>query len=514
MRKLPSIFGAALLGILAAQAEPVNVLVITADDMNWNSLGCFGAEMPGTTPNIDRLASQGMRFNRAHVASTVCMPSRNALNSGRLPHRSGGEGFHHFRIPDLPTIPHTLAKHGYHVGILGKVGHSTPYADTPWALAEEVGRNTEQIAEKAAAFIDEASSMQKPFYLIVNSHDPHRPYYKYKNEGKAMPSRKGKVPNSHPSRVFKPNEVVVPGFLPDTKDVRDELAGYYCSVRRCDDVVGHVVDMLDEKGLAENTIVFYLSDHGMGAPSAKGNAYYNSTRTPMIARWTGKIEPGSVDDRNFVSSMDLFPTLLEAAGIPSPGGFDGTSLLPAFKGQALAGRSGMFFTQFYTNIGKNLFNMRTALTTDFSYTYNTFYTGEKLYSGSSLGGNFFKSMLAAGEKDPKWAERADFILRRAPEELYDLRKDPDCMNNLVKNPEYAQQVQLFRNAMTRHMQTVEDPVAPVYTTWVETGSVEKMHAEYEKVAENAGMIGHLPREKRDRLSKRKSKKTVAKDDKD
>jgi len=496
----------ALFTALISSAEPVNFLIITADDMNWNSVGCFGAEMPGTTPSIDRLASEGMRFNRAHVASTVCMPSRNALNSGRLPHRSGGEGFHHFRIPDLPTIPHTLTKHGYHVGILGKVAHSTPYKNTPWDHAEEVGRNTELITKKALVFMEEAGQKKKPFYLIVNSHDPHRPYYHYTSEGREMRSRKGKAPNSHPSRVFKPDEVVVPAFLPDTKDVRKELADYYCSVRRCDDLVGHLMDILEQTGLASNTVVFFLSDHGMGAPSAKGNAYLNSTKTPLVVRWPGRVKPGSVDDRNYVSSIDIFPTLLEAAGIESPGGFDGLSLLPVFAGNGLKNRDDIFFTYFYTNVGKNLFNMRTALTEDFSYTYNTFHTGAPLYSGSSLGGHFFKSMQAAGETDPKWAARADFILRRAPEELYDLRKDPDCMNNLAENPEYEPVIKKSRKAMAENMRATADPVEPVYQTWLDTESVEAMHTKYQEVAESADMIGHLPRDKSSKDSSRKRRK--------
>lgn len=323
-----------------------------------------------------------------------------------------------------------------------------------------------------------------------------------------MRSRNGKPPNSHPSRVFKPDEVIVPGFLPDTKEVRKELTDYYCSVRRCDDLVGRLMDMLDQKGLASDTIVFFLSDHGMGAPSAKGNAYLNSTKTPLIVRWPGKIKPGSLDDQNFVSTIDIFPTLLAAADIKSPGGFDGISLLPAFKGESLNNRGDIFFTHFYTNVGKNLFNMRTALTEDFAYTYNTFHTGAPLYSGSSLGGNFFKSMQAAGETNPKWAARADFILRRAPEELYDLRKDPDCMNNLAEKPEYKPMLKKFRTAMAGNMKTTIDPVAPVYRTWLETESVEAMHEKYVEVAETTDMIGHLPRDKsaKNNKSKQRSKK--------
>jgi N-sulfoglucosamine sulfohydrolase len=492
--KYTVVWAFSLLALCTAHAAPkqkTNFLVITADDMNWDSVGCFGAPMKNLTPNIDKLASQGIRFDQAHVASTVCMPSRNALNSGRLPHRSGGEGFHHFRFPDVPTIPNILTKHGYKVGILGKVNHSTPYENTPWDLAEEIGRNTPDIKAKAAAFVESSKADGKPFYLIVNSHDPHRPYYRHTAEGTEIKGRKGKPGNSHPSRVIHPDEVVVPKFVPDTPAVRNELADYYCSVRRCDDVVGAVLAMLDEKGLAKDTLVFFLSDHGMGAPSAKGNAYLNSTKTPMVARWPGRIKPGQVC-QDYASSLDILPTLLDTAKISSPGGFDGVSLVPAFQGLELKGRGDIFFTQFYTNIGKNLFNMRTAHRGKFAYTYNTFHNGDRLYSGSSLGGSFFQSMVDAGKTDPKWAARAEHILRRTPEELYDIEKDPSCMKNLIDNPEYAEITKKFRKEMGNHLKAVSDPVEPVYATYIETGSVEKMWSEYEKVVEATDMIGHIP----------------------
>ena len=494
--KMTPLIGILTLALAAGAAPPkkLNILVITADDMNWNSVGCFGSPMKDTTPNIDKLASQGMRFDHAHVATTVCMPSRNALNSGRLPHRSGGEGFHHFRFPNIPTIPSVLTKNGYKVGVLGKVAHSTPYEDTPWDMAEEMGRNTELFYEKSAAFIDSAQKEGKPFYLIVNSHDPHRPYYNHKLEGTPLKSRKGKPADSHPSRVFHPDEVFVPGFLPDIAPVREELADYYSSVRRCDDVVGRMLDLIDDKKLADNTMVVYWSDHGMAAPSAKANAYLNSTKTPLIIRWPKHIQPGSVDSQNFVSIMDIFPTILAATHIKSPGGFDGISLMPAFKGEKLKDRGELFFTQFYATIGKSQFNMRTALTHQFSYTFNTFYNGDRLYNSSSLGGNFFKSMVALGKTDPKWAARAEFILRRAPEELYDIQKDPDCMNNLAGSPEYAEVMKKFRKAMATHMKATNDPVEPVFDTYQATDSIEAMRKSYEQVMEDSGLIGRIPRE--------------------
>jgi len=485
------IAGALILSAVSTHAADnrTNFLVITADDMNYNSVGCFGAEMKGLTPNLDKLASEGIRFEHAHVASTVCMPSRNAINSGRLPHRSGGEGFHHFRFPDVPTIPHLLTKNGYRVGILGKVAHSTPYENTPWDFAEEIGRNTEVFYEKTAAFIDASKKEGKPFYFIVNSHDPHRPYYNIKDEGNELRKGKDGIASSHPTRVVKLEEVIIPSFIPDTPETRHELACYYSSVVRCDDVVGKMMDLLKDKGIADNTLVIFLSDHGMGMPSAKANCYLNSTKTPMIARWTGHIKPGMVDEDDFVSSMDIFPTVLDIAGIKSPGGFDGVSLVPAFKGEKLKDRE-KFGTQFYATIGKAVYNMQKYQDKKFAYMFNPFCSGKRTYNSSSLGGSCFKAML----KLPEYKERCEFLLRRVPEEFYDIEKDPNCLKNLIDNPEYAGKIDEFKKMMRENMVRTKDPMIPVFDVYQESKSIDKMHEQFVKTLAECGQLGRDPGE--------------------
>ena len=301
-----------------------NFLIITADDMNQDSAGCYGCPIPDITPNIDTLAAKGLRFEHAHVAATACYPSRTAISTGRRGHRSGGEGFFYLRFPDIPTVQQLLHDNGYRVGILGKVTHSTPYEDTPWDLAKEMERDTDEFERETAAFIDEAAKTDQPFYLIVNSHDPHRPYYDIKKGGKEG--------RSVPSRVYQPEEIPIHPTVPDTPAVRYEQACYFCSVRRFDDVVGRMIKVLEERKLTKDTLVVLLSDHGMAVPSAKSNCYPQSTRTPFILRWDGKIKPGQVDSEHFVSTMDILPTILDAAAIENPGGFDGRSLTTLFNG--------------------------------------------------------------------------------------------------------------------------------------------------------------------------------------
>jgi len=446
-----------------------NFLIITADDMNWDSVGCYGSQLKGITPNLDRLAESGLRFTHAHVGSTACYPSRSAISTGRRGHRSGGEGFFYLRFPNIPTVQQLLHDNGYRVGILGKVKHSTPYEDTPWGLAKEMGRNTDEFEKETAAFIDEATQAARPFYLIVNSHDPHRPYFNAK-------ARKNE-PGTIPSRVYRPDEIPVHPTIPDTPAVREEQAAYFSSVRRCDDVVGRAIKVLEERGLTENTMIVFLSDHGMAVPSAKSNCYVQSTRTPFIMRWDGRIKAGQVDSNHIISTMDILPTILEAAKIKNPGGMDGRSLTSLFNGGTQPNRDHIF-TQYYMKIGKPNYQMRALQNTEFCYVFNPWHNGKAVYNTSSMGGAIFTEMVQLGKRDPVWKARSEYLLRRVPEEFFDLHNDPHCLNNLINDPAHSQRIADHRRRMSAHLKTSVDPMAEVFESWLSSRSVEKMTATY------------------------------------
>jgi N-sulfoglucosamine sulfohydrolase len=481
-------------GITSVAADRPNFLVLIADDMNADSIACYGSPLRDISPNIDKLADQGYRFTDAHVASTACYPSRSAISTGRLPHRSGGEGFFFLRYPNIPTVQELLSDNGYYVGILGKLPHSTPYENTPWDFAQEMGRNTEEFYKTASKAIDEANAQKEPFYLVVNSHDPHRPYYNIDSKGTELKSRhEGKVANSHPSRVYSPEEVPVSPTVPDHPDVRHELACYYSSVNRFDDVVGRMMALLKDKGIDDNTVVFLLADHGMGMPSAKSNAYPQSTKVPFIVRWNKKYKGGVVDKRHIVSSMDILPTLLEVAGIESPGGFDGRSLVSILEGGTQEGRD-KIQTQYYMTSGKNLYQIRNTQDREFSFMFNGWHSGEPTYASSSMGGACFSTMYQLGMKgDAKWKARADFLLRRTPEEFYDLKNDPECLNNLIDNPEYSQKISEYRKRMHTELKEREDQLLPVFEAYQQDRSVEVLVSSYAATMAATGIQGKAPK---------------------
>jgi N-sulfoglucosamine sulfohydrolase len=436
-----------------------NILLITADDMNWDAVGAYGCPVAGTTPNIDRLAASGVCFNHAHVTIAVCQPSRSTLMTGRYPHRSGGEGFHNLRTPDLPILPERLRTGGYQVGILGKVDHSTPYCDFQWDMTYDQddlghGRSPKLYGRHTAEFLQQAKEAGRPFFLMVNSHDPHRPFYGNDNP-EWYEEVNGPVAEV-PSRTFTPDEITTPGCLADLPDVRLEISEYYNSVRRCDDTVGAVLRVLREAGCEQNTIVVFLSDNGMAFPFAKTNCYLNSTRTPLIMRWPGTIDPGSCDTEHLVSGIDLMPTLLEAAGVNTPSGMDGRSFLPLLRGDSQDDRD-LVFTQFHQTAAKRNYPMRCVQNRRFGYIFNAWSNGVRVFQNESQVGRTMQAMRVAAETDPLVGARVDLFLHRVLEEFYDFESDPDAICNLIDDPEYASEIQHLRDEMSSWMERTEDP---------------------------------------------------------
>ena len=424
-----------------------NVLLITADDMNYESLGITGSKTPGVSSNIDALAKSGMLFQHAHVNSAICQPSRSVIMTGRYPHRSGALGFDPIR-EDVPTLGESLRAAGYLNGIIDKVGHLAPESKFCWDFVvgskeTDHGRGPKLYYNHTKRFLDQAKAAGKPFFLIANSQDPHRPF--------------PEETDTSISRRYKPEEVEVPGFLPDLPNVRREVASYYTAVHRCDETVGQILKALKDSGQEDNTLVIFLSDNGMSFPYAKTNCYEVSTRTPLILRWPSHIKPGKVDSDDMVSCLDLMPTILEALDVKPPTGMDGRSFLPLLEGKPQDGRDKVF-TFITRNSSRTEEPIRSVRTKHSSYIYNAWSDGKMTFRNESQGGLTFPAMKKAGETDPKIAQRVNFFLHRVPEEFYDLDADPWELRNLIDSPEHKSQIGKLRSEMLAMMESTSDPL--------------------------------------------------------
>jgi N-sulfoglucosamine sulfohydrolase len=448
-----------LIGTLANAAEPatkrLNILFFTADDMNFDSSDVYGGPIKNLTPNIDQLAAEGLRFQYAYSTVAVCQPVRQIMQTGLYPHRNGAMGFFPIR-PEVRTLNQQLHDAGYLISMFGKGPHHQPAAQFCVDVADDkISRHPSKLAESTRKFLRMAREQDRPFFHNVNCYDPHRPFIGIKGSNDLA----GGEP---PSRWIKPEEVTaVPGFLENLPEVRRELAGYYTNVRRLDDAVGAVLDVLKEQGFADSTLVMlYAGDHGMSFPFAKSNDYENSSRGALFIRWPGVTKPGSVDTNHLVSTLDFMPTLLAAAELPQIPGVDGRSFLPALKGEKMAGWDRVF-TFYNAAFGNNWLPMRCLRTKDRAYIWNAWSDGQRQYYTENMAGLTWKAMLAAAT-DPAIKARTDFYLHRVPEEFYELTNDRCERTNLIGDPSRQAEIEALRTELLALMRRTGDPFTDAF----------------------------------------------------
>jgi len=440
--------------------DPINILFITADDLNYNSVGCYGCTIPNITPNIDRLAEQGMLFEHGFVNIAVCQPCRQSIMTGQYPHRNGAPGFDPI-APDVPTLQEQLNKAGYLNGILGKEKHLKPMERYCWDLCITegelasgigIGRDPERYYRYASEFIARAKKENKPFFLMANSHDPHRPFAGSDQEMRAWGADLPKF-----TRKILPDDVTVPGFLFDLPEVRLEMAEYYTSVHRCDQTVGAVLKALEDGGASKNTIVMFISDNGMSVPFAKSNCYLNSNKTPWIVRWPDHIKPGSVDRTHFISGIDYMPTILDVLNLPQVPGMDGSSFLPILCGEEQKHRTAVF-TEYNKIFAGTKFPMRCVQTDRYGYIVNFWADGKFRIRGEAMSGRTFSAMNQAASTDENLAKRLDLYIYRTPEELYDFETDPDGLVNLIDDPNLRHEKERLKKLLHAEMRRSQDPL--------------------------------------------------------
>ncbi|MEM0926819.1 MAG: sulfatase [Planctomycetota bacterium] len=441
----------------ASGEDRPNFLLITVDDMSCDSVGVFGCELPETTPNIDALARSGMRYEYAHVQVGNCYPSRNVMWSGLYPHQTNVEGFYQVRDATHPHLCDLMQQAGYFVGIRGKVSHSTPYQPYRWDanLTEINGKtlHTKDIAsygkstERGIALAKQAG---KPFCININISDPHKPFYGIGKGGKPFD-------DPHvPSRVYRADEVPIPGFLFDHPDVRQELADYYSSVRRADDCLGAVMEALRVSGEEQETVIVFLSDHGMPLPFAKTALWHHSTWTPLIVRWPTVTKAGAVDREHMVSAVDLLPTIMEIAGLdPTKQTFAGRSFASTLRGESQENRD-YVFKVYNENSGSNRSPMRSVQSKRFGYLFNPWSDGNRVFRTATTGTRTFRAMKRIAETDDAIAARLEFFVHGVPEEFYDYENDPDALNNLIDDPNYREELAVHRAELQRIMEETGD----------------------------------------------------------
>ncbi|MHC5058816.1 MAG: sulfatase/phosphatase domain-containing protein, partial [Planctomycetota bacterium] len=247
---------------------------------------------------------------------------------------------------------------------------------------------------------------------------------------------------------------------------------YQNSTRRLDDAFGKVMQALDESGFAGSTLVVFMSDNGIAIPFAKCNAWFHSSRTPMLVRLPGVVKPGTRDSKHFVSGVDLWPTFLELTGVEGPEKLDGRSFLPLLKGQSQEGRE-FVFTQIDKKAGNDAVPMRCIQNARYGYIYNPFSDGKHWYRNNNEG-KTMAAMNAAAKNDPFIAARVKLFRYRVPEELYDLSRDRDCLRNLIDSPEHADVIREMRKRLEDWMVATGDPMLEALRNREDRGVVDSV----------------------------------------
>lgn len=406
-------------GARAADGKRPNIFIVMADDQNWLDAGCYG-NPDVRTPNIDRLAAAGMRFDRCFTATAMCAPTRQQLYTGIFPVRSGAYPNHSRVYDGTKSIVHYLRDRGYRVGLCGKK-HFGPRESFPF---ENVRKN------QLRSFVAGGD----PWCLVYTSNSPHCPWSA-----------------GHAGR-YDPEKITIPAYMIDTPETRRALCRYYAEVTDFDREVGECMDVVDGAAAAENTIFIYTSEQGMQAPFAKWTCYDLGLRTALVVRWPRQVKAGSTTTA-MVQYVDVVPTLVEAAGGTVPGGLDGRSFLGVLRGRRDTFREYVYGV--HTNLGiiaGKPYPVRSVRTEQYKYIRNLNHEGE--YVNVMLKGDrekFVHSWLEKAKSDPAAKKRVDQYLHRPAEELYDVEKDPFELNNLAGKPGYADVIGRLRGKLDEWM---------------------------------------------------------------
>lgn len=414
----------------AKNRKPPNFLFLISDDQSVPDAGCYGNKAIHT-PHIDRIAREGILFDYGFVTAPSCSPSRSSIITGRSAHATGTARLHAPMPVYQRTILEILKTRDYFTGAFRKVHLGEKF----WNRWDFAGRNKE-----FSTFFD-ARPKDRPFYLHVGFHDPHRPYWPHEI-----------------SPPVKPRDVPVPGFLPDTMPVRRDLARYYDEIERMDRNVGKILDLLERDELVENTLVIFTSDNGLPFPGAKGTLYDPGLHVPLAARWPGVVAP-SRKCSHLISLIDLAPTWLQAAGLPVPPVMEGRSFLPLLQGEEYQPREAIFAER---NFHTHLDLIRAVRTDRYKLIQN--YLPEIRYRPTSdlARSPSWRSIVALHRADklPPAMERRFFAKPRPRVELYDLEKDPGETRNLAEDSSHAQTVKALQERLSRWMFRTSDFLPP------------------------------------------------------
>jgi uncharacterized sulfatase len=442
-------------GVPTYADERPNILLAISDDQSWVHAGAYGC--PGLqTPAFDRVASQGVLFNNAFSAAPMCTVSRACLLTGRNQWQNREAGAHWSVFPrDLAVYPYLLQDAGYTIGYTGKGWSPGDWKQTGWptnpagpefndrrCTPPTTGIHKVDYAANFRDFLDQQDAT-KPFCFWYGASEPHGPWEK------GAGTRLGK----------DPDELVLPSFLEDTPQNRERLADIFVEIEWFDRHLGKMLDLLEEHGELDNTLVVVTGDNGTSITHAKGNLYEHGVHVPMAAMWPRKISAGRVVD-DLVSFIDLAPTFLEAADLAPQASMSGRSLMNLLlskqNGRIDPSRQSIYLGQErsshvrYDNLG---YPMRAIRTEKYLYIMNLkpdrWPVGDPAY--------VLRSKLGTADMEILLKDLPADARKRPAEQLFDISRDPECLRDLAQHATYRQIRMDLRGQLTETLTVQGDP---------------------------------------------------------
>lgn len=401
--------------VMLADDRP-NFVVVIADDCTYRDLEVYGGQ--AKTPNLNRLAAEGLKFNHCFQAAPMCSPTRHCLYTGIYPVKSGAYPNHTFVKDGTESIAHYLKDAGYRVALSGKK-HIAPRESFPFEYSGKKNPDLKVIDK----LLGDCAKSNQPFALFACSNEPHSPW----NKGDAS--------------KYPPADLKLPPILFDTKRTRSEFSKYLAEITYFDWQVGQIMKLLDKHDLADNTLLIVLSEQGNSFPFAKWTCYDAGLQSGMIARWPGQIKAGSQTDA-MVEYVDMVPTMLAVAQADAAEILDGKSFVPVLKGESNKHKDFVYGLQTTRGIinGSDHYGIRSVRSKRFRYIRNL--TPDVDFKNAAFKSESFQSwQAAAANGDQRAAALVNRYSKRPAVELYDSINDPWNEHNLALQPEYKQQLQ-------------------------------------------------------------------------
>jgi N-sulfoglucosamine sulfohydrolase len=427
----------------APQARKPNIVFIMGDDLSMRDIGPYGSTQVHT-PNMDRLAKEGICLDNMYNMVPVCSPTRQSILTGLGPVRSGAYPNHTMIYNGIKTLPYYMKQLGYNAALIGKK-HYAPEEAYPFDFLggrdHDGGEGVDVDLSKAESYLK--AHTDKPFFLVFTSNQPHEPYTRGNQS------------------AYDPDKIKLGPNMVDTKLTRRRMAKYFAEITYLDSLVGVTLDIIKRTGQEDNTIIMFATEQGNSFPFSKWTLYDQGLHSGFIVKWPGHAKAGTRNPA-MLEYIDIAPTMIELAGGDPTKintgskdgngnmGFDGISFKNVLLGKTQQGHDYVFGEHTTRGIiqGSDAYGSRSARDQQYLYINNFNFT-EK-FKNTVTNSPFFKEWR---DTNP---ERANAYQERPEEELYDVIKDPFNLKNLAADARFASTKAMLKAKLAAFMKQQND----------------------------------------------------------